>query len=234
MFPLILFCRSPMSMRSTAALLVLTCCVAVSPSAAFASSPQLKSTLGAGSSGPSIHPPTSRRGDSHLTAPLRGQHVGRQAALPVGHLAVTASSAATALALRGGEVGVGTAASLLPPVVTLAVALIYKQVTVALFLGIFSGALLLNNFNPALAFLRCFDTHIVDAVCDREHTIVILFNLILGGTIGLVQKGGGALGLAQVDSKESFHNASQTSTYLSTSFRKQCHAWTRETARLSK
>jgi Na+/H+ antiporter NhaC len=84
-----------------------------------------------------------------------------------------------------------------PPLWTLAVALATKQVTVALVCGIWSGCMLLHDLHPLVALLRTFDTHVVDAITDREHATVILFNLLLGGTIGLVQKGGGALGLAR-------------------------------------
>ncbi len=99
------------------------------------------------------------------------------------------------LALRGGSV-VGGPASLLPVAMTLGVALWTKQVAVALLCGIISGQLLLCG-SPTVAFLRAFDTSIIDAVSDRQHATVIIFNFILGGTIGLVQKGGGALGLAK-------------------------------------
>ena len=102
----------------------------------------------------------------------------------------------TALALRGGGVGLGGPLSLLPPVTTLSFALATKQVTPALLVGIWSGCLLLYDLNPLVALLKTLDTHIVNAVVDREHATVILFNLILGATIGLVQKGGGAQGLA--------------------------------------
>ena len=79
--------------------------------------------------------------------------------------------------------------SLLPPVTTLSFALATKQVTPALLVGIWSGCFLLYDLNPLVALLKTLDTHIVNAVVDREHATVILFNLILGATIGLVQKG---------------------------------------------
>eukprot|EP00617_Octactis_speculum_P024078 CAMPEP_0185745058 /NCGR_PEP_ID=MMETSP1174-20130828/3358_1 /TAXON_ID=35687 /ORGANISM="Dictyocha speculum, Strain CCMP1381" /LENGTH=537 /DNA_ID=CAMNT_0028418849 /DNA_START=249 /DNA_END=1862 /DNA_ORIENTATION=- len=103
-----------------------------------------------------------------------------------------------ATSLRGGAVGVGKAASLLPPLATLAVATTTKQVSIALLTGIWSGCLLLNDFKPLVAFLRTFDKYIIDAVADPEHAAVLLFTFILGGTIALVQKGGGALGLAKL------------------------------------
>ena len=103
-----------------------------------------------------------------------------------------------ALGLRGGgSFGLGGPLSLVPPAATLAVALQTKQVAVALLVGIWSGCLLLYGGNPGVALLRAFDSHILEAVVDREHATVILFNLLLGGTIGVVQKGGGAQGLAR-------------------------------------
>jgi Na+/H+ antiporter NhaC len=101
------------------------------------------------------------------------------------------------LKLRGGATGIGGPLSLLPPATTLAVALTTKQVAVALLVGIWSGCMLMYDMNPLVSFLRTFDTHLVESISDKEHATVLLFNLILGGTIGLVQKGGGAQGLAQ-------------------------------------
>lgn len=67
---------------------------------------------------------------------------------------------------------------------------------VALLLGVFSGCMLLNGGNALLASARTFDSYFVDALADREHAGVVLFTLLLGGTIGLVQKAGGGLALA--------------------------------------
>ena len=86
--------------------------------------------------------------------------------------------------------------SLLPPLVTLVASVALRQVTLAMLLGIWSGALLLHGGNPAIAFLRTFDQHLVGAFLSAEHAGVILFTLLLGGCIGLVQRSGGALGLA--------------------------------------
>ncbi|KAH8075752.1 Na+/H+ antiporter [Aureococcus anophagefferens] len=133
------------------------------------------------------------------TMALPGRLVGRASALALRGGGAVGVGAATALALRGGggAVGVGGPLSLLPPVATLAVALGTKQVAVALLVGIWSGCLLLHSRNPAVALLRAVDMHVLDAVVDKEHATVILFNLLLGGTIGVVQKGGGAQGLAR-------------------------------------
>jgi|MDSY01.2.fsa_nt_gb Na+/H+ antiporter NhaC len=135
------------------------------------------------------------KGGRRLAAllPQRGSHPQQH----VDDAAATSMSTASLLKLRGGAVGIGGALSLLPPVTTLAVALTTKQVAIALLVGIWSGCMLLYDMNPLVSFLRTFDTHLVDSISDREHATVLLFNLVLGGTIGLVQKGGGAQGLAK-------------------------------------
>ena len=88
--------------------------------------------------------------------------------------------------------------SLLPPLVTLGASVAMRQVVLAMLLGIWSGALLLNEGNPLIAGMRTFDYYFVGAFISAEHAGVVLFTLLLGGTIGLVQKSGGALGLANL------------------------------------
>lgn len=70
------------------------------------------------------------------------------------------------------------------------------QVIVALLIGIWTGALLVSGFSPLGAFLRTFDTYFVGAFTGEGNAEVLLFTFLLGGTIGLVQRSGGALGLA--------------------------------------
>ncbi|CAN0397598.1 unnamed protein product, partial [Scytosiphon promiscuus] len=53
--------------------------------------------------------------------------------------------------------------TLLPPLVTLVISILYQQVLVALLVGIWAGALLTSGFNPLSAFLRTFDTYFVGA-----------------------------------------------------------------------
>ncbi|CAM9348857.1 unnamed protein product [Ascophyllum nodosum] len=86
--------------------------------------------------------------------------------------------------------------TLLPPLVTLAISIWYQQVIVALLVGIWAGALLVSGFNPVRALLMTFDTYLVGAFTGEGNAAVLLFTFLLGGTIGLVQRSGGALGLA--------------------------------------
>ncbi|OQR85748.1 NhaC Na:H antiporter (NhaC) family protein [Achlya hypogyna] len=104
--------------------------------------------------------------------------------------------------------------ALLPPFVTLLCSLLFGQVMIALLVGIWSGAALVSGGNLWLGFLHTFDVYWVDAFVDRNHAGVLLFTIILGGTIGVVQKGGGAHGLA--------HLAAST---MRTSLRMQLATW---------
>ena len=68
----------------------------------------------------------------------------------------------------------------------------------AMLFGIWCGALLVNQGNPLVALLRVFDKYTLEALAAPDHAGVVLFTVLLGGTIGLVQKSGGALGLASL------------------------------------
>ncbi|EOD03682.1 hypothetical protein EMIHUDRAFT_466337 [Emiliania huxleyi CCMP1516] len=101
--------------------------------------------------------------------------------------------------LRGGDAAAAPNLgwlSLIPPVVALSASVALRQVILALLLGVWSGALLVHRGNGLLAAARTFDSYFVDALAEREHAGVVLFTLLLGGTIGLVQKAGGGLALA--------------------------------------
>ncbi|KAF1320363.1 Nhac na:h antiporter, partial [Globisporangium splendens] len=104
--------------------------------------------------------------------------------------------------------------SLLPPLVTLVMSAVLSQVLIALLAGIWCGATIVAQGNPFVGFLRTFDQYWVNAFVDDGHAGVLLFTIILGGTIGVVQKGGGGHGLALL-AKE----------YMTTSLRMQLSTW---------
>eukprot|EP01135_Chromosphaera_perkinsii_P001668 Nk52_evm45s208 gene=Nk52_evmTU45s208 len=86
--------------------------------------------------------------------------------------------------------------SVLPPFVTIAIAVWLKQVFIALILGIYMGSFFFNGFNAYLGFLRTADTYLVKSFAVYDHAAVLSFSFLLGGMIGIVQKSGGGLGLA--------------------------------------
>ncbi|KAG7385695.1 hypothetical protein PHYPSEUDO_001149 [Phytophthora pseudosyringae] len=104
--------------------------------------------------------------------------------------------------------------SLLPPFVTLVMSAVLGQVTVSLLAGIWCGAIIVSNGDPFTAFLRTFDQYWVNAFTVDDHAGVLLFTIVLGGTIGVVQKGGGGHGLALVAKK-----------FMTSSLRMQLSTW---------
>jgi Na+/H+ antiporter NhaC len=88
--------------------------------------------------------------------------------------------------------------TLLPPVVAIGIALVFRSVIPALFIGIWCGTLII--IGPALtsgwtAFLEAFDTHIVNAIVDADRVRVLLFTMMLGGMIGILGRNGGMQGI---------------------------------------
>lgn len=86
--------------------------------------------------------------------------------------------------------------ALLPPLMAILLALLLRQVILALFFGVWAGALVVAGFDPLQSLLRSFDHYIVSAVADEDHASILVFSLLLGGMIGLITRSGGGLGLA--------------------------------------
>ena len=91
--------------------------------------------------------------------------------------------------------------SLIPPLLAIALALIFRQVIISLILGIYSGALFIYGFDPLIALLRLVDKYVIEAVSDVSHTQIIVFTLLFGGVIGLISRSGGTTGIANSLSK---------------------------------
>lgn len=81
--------------------------------------------------------------------------------------------------------------SLIPALTAIAAAFITKRVLLSLFLGIFAGALILNNFNPFLGLEFSLDT-IVASVTDEWNTKLLIFNLLMGSGIAFIWRLGGS------------------------------------------
>ena len=89
--------------------------------------------------------------------------------------------------------------SILPPLIAIALALIFKEVITALLAGIWLGALAVAGYNPLQATWRLVDEYIVPALGDTDggHTQIVVFSLLLGGMVGLISKNGGTMGVVQ-------------------------------------
>jgi len=89
--------------------------------------------------------------------------------------------------------------SILPPLVAIVLALIFKEVITALLAGIWLGALAVAGYNPLQATGRLIDQYVVPALgnTDSGHTQIVVFSLLLGGMVGIISRNGGTLGVVR-------------------------------------
>jgi Na+/H+ antiporter NhaC len=88
--------------------------------------------------------------------------------------------------------------SLLPPIIAIIMALVFREVVLSLFAGVWVGALLLNGFDPFAATLRSVDRFVLGALTeDADHISIILFSLLLGGMVGVMSRSGGTRGIVE-------------------------------------
>jgi Na+/H+ antiporter NhaC len=87
--------------------------------------------------------------------------------------------------------------SILPPVVAIALALVFKRVLPALFVGIWFGAWTARGLEWGwfLGLLDTFQVYILEALADTGHASIILFSLMIGGMVGIISKSGGMQGV---------------------------------------
>ena len=82
--------------------------------------------------------------------------------------------------------------SLLPPIIAIALALITKEVYSSLFLGILVGGLLYANFGFEGTVLHVLEDGIVSVLSDSYNVGIIIFLVILGSLVSLMNKSGGS------------------------------------------
>lgn len=131
--------------------------------------------------------------------------VGEEGVLVASGVEIPSRGAATVEIVGGGST-VGQAetrvlpgwVSILPPLLAILVALAFRQVIPALFLGVFSGAVLVAGLTPAgvgKGFFDAFQVYILNALADSGHASIILFSFMIGGMVGIIQKNGGTQGI---------------------------------------
>ena len=90
--------------------------------------------------------------------------------------------------------------SILPPLIAIILAFISRSVIPSLFAAIWFGVWSLSGFSiiklvPAL--LDSFYHYTLNTMIDRDHAILILFTLMLGGMVGIIYRNGGMHGIIQ-------------------------------------
>ncbi len=90
--------------------------------------------------------------------------------------------------------------TLIPALLAILAALLFRQVYIALFAGIWAGAFIINGYQPISALFRVVDYYVIDAIAGDsgwDHTSIIVFTLLLGGLVGIVSTNGGTGGIVQ-------------------------------------
>jgi Na+/H+ antiporter NhaC len=91
--------------------------------------------------------------------------------------------------------------SILPPLVAILLALIFREVVISLFVGVWVGAFVAGGLRVeslyyfAMSFLQVVEKYIVSALNDSGHLAVIVFSLLIGGMVAVISRNGGMAGV---------------------------------------
>lgn len=92
--------------------------------------------------------------------------------------------------------------SILPPLIAIFFALLVREVYSALIAGVWIGAGVIAYYQGAstlaavfMGFLAVIDTYIIQALNDTGHLSIILFSMIIAGTVSLITRNGGMGGV---------------------------------------
>ncbi|MFC1528783.1 Na+/H+ antiporter NhaC family protein [Candidatus Latescibacterota bacterium] len=92
--------------------------------------------------------------------------------------------------------------SILPPLIAISLAFATRQVLPSLFISIWVGTTILNNWNPFVGFGRMLREYIAGSVAEPWNASIIVYSLTLGGMIGIISKSGGIKAIADVIAKK--------------------------------
>jgi len=88
--------------------------------------------------------------------------------------------------------------SILPPLIAIIIALLFRSVIPALFFGIWIGSFAILGFNFKVvwqSFLDVIATYVKSALANADHAAIIIFSLMIGGLVGVISKNGGMYGV---------------------------------------
>lgn len=97
--------------------------------------------------------------------------------------------------------------SIIPPLIAILLALVFKEVITSLLIGIFFGAFVIHFYASGfidgllLGFMSTIDHYILNALNDSGHLSIVLFSLLIGGMVSLISKNGGMQGVVNRISK---------------------------------
>jgi len=87
--------------------------------------------------------------------------------------------------------------SLLPPLLAIVLALVFKEVVTSLFIGVWLGAFIFAGLHPITGTMRAIDTFITPALVNSDHAAILVFSFLLGGMVGVISRSGGTRGIVE-------------------------------------
>lgn len=97
--------------------------------------------------------------------------------------------------------------SIIPPIIAILMALLFKEVLGSLFFGLFIGSALIEIYNEGFwsglmfGFMRVIDTYVVEAMTDSGHVSVVVFSMLIGAMVSVISKNGGMKGVVNLISR---------------------------------
>ncbi len=94
--------------------------------------------------------------------------------------------------------------TVLPPMLAILMALVFREVIVSLFVGVWSGAFVAGGMriDSLYYFLQSFfqvvGQYVPEALTDFGHISVIVFSLLIGAMVGLISRNGGMAGIVKI------------------------------------
>ncbi|MEM1322020.1 MAG: Na+/H+ antiporter NhaC family protein [Bacteroidota bacterium] len=88
--------------------------------------------------------------------------------------------------------------SILPPLIAIGLALVFKEVIISLFVGIWAGAFVVSGLRVGYlfsSFLEVIEKYVIKALNDGGHLSVIVFSLLIGGMVAIISRNGGMAGV---------------------------------------
>lgn len=90
--------------------------------------------------------------------------------------------------------------SILPPLLAIIFALVFKEVIFSLFAGLFAGGAIMGVYAQGLkgiltGFFKVIDTYIIGALNDSGHLSVVVFSVLIGGIVAIISRNGGMQGI---------------------------------------
>jgi Na+/H+ antiporter NhaC len=86
--------------------------------------------------------------------------------------------------------------SLIPPIIAIVMALCTRNVIISLFLGLFSGILILSHFNPLDSVKTVIGDYFFVQITDSYNAGILVLLVFIGGFVALLEKSGGAAAFA--------------------------------------